>query len=106
MHEAFPDRFYVSENLRVVEAEARRLLRRSTASRRPRGRRAVQKPADPVVKTVEEVRSRALDALADEIRLMLDEGVVPVLERWLTKKFHCCSTASNARRSCCATTRT
>ncbi|MDF2143571.1 3-hydroxyacyl-CoA dehydrogenase NAD-binding domain-containing protein [Knoellia sp. p5-6-4] len=75
---AFPDRFYVSENLRrVVEA------RKPAIYIWPEGRPVVdpevealfEKPADPVVLTVEQVRERVLSVLAEEARLMLDEGV-------------------------------
>lgn len=75
---AFPDRFYVSENLRrVVEAK------KSAIYIWPEGRPVVdpevgalfEKPADPVVLSTEQVRERILAVLADEIRRMLDEGV-------------------------------
>jgi 3-hydroxyacyl-CoA dehydrogenase/enoyl-CoA hydratase/carnithine racemase len=59
MHAAYPDRFRVSENLRRLVAGA----------------------SEPAVTgdsplTGAQVRERALAALADEIRIMLDEGVV------------------------------
>ena len=77
---AFPDRFYVSANLRKVVAadEAGHLhLARGQAGRRPRGRGAVRASRrDPVVLTTEQVRERVLGVLADEARRMLDEGVV------------------------------
>ena len=74
LHQAFPDRFAVSEGLRrLVES----------------GKRGVYGPdgrVDPEVQALfptraeapsrEEVRESALRALAEEIRLMLDEGVV------------------------------
>jgi 3-hydroxyacyl-CoA dehydrogenase/enoyl-CoA hydratase/carnithine racemase len=75
---AFPDRFYVSDNLRkVVEA------RKPAIYVWPEGRPVVDpevealfdKPADPVVLSTEEVRDRVLGVLADEARRMLDEGV-------------------------------
>lgn len=75
---AFPDRFYVSENLRrVVEAK------KSAIYIWPEGRPVVdpevealfEKPAGPVVLSTEQVRERILAVLADEIRRMLDEGV-------------------------------
>jgi 3-hydroxyacyl-CoA dehydrogenase/enoyl-CoA hydratase/carnithine racemase len=74
LHRAFPDRFPLSDNLaRMVEA----------------GKTGVYRPdftLDPEVveifaggtspSTEEQVLDRALAALADEIRIMLDEGVV------------------------------
>ncbi|MGW5717769.1 3-hydroxyacyl-CoA dehydrogenase NAD-binding domain-containing protein [Amycolatopsis sp. NPDC003865] len=78
LHEAFPDRFTVSENLaKFVKA----------------GKKGVwvwddqgNQSADPEVvelwtqgdkpSTSEQVRERALSAIAEEIRIMLDEGVV------------------------------
>jgi 3-hydroxyacyl-CoA dehydrogenase/enoyl-CoA hydratase/carnithine racemase len=75
---AFPDRFYVSENLRKVVA-----AKKPAIYTWPEGRPVVDpevealfdKPADPVVLTTEEVRERVLGVLADEARRMLDEGV-------------------------------
>ncbi len=78
LHAAFPDRFGVSDKLRaLVEA----------------GQTAVYGPDFSVVpavaailaggehpSTAEQVRERALEALAEEIRLMLDEGVVAAPE--------------------------
>ncbi len=75
---AFPDRFYVSDNLRkVVEAK------KSAIYQWPEGKPVVDPevaamfatPADPVVLTTPEVRERVLGVLADEARRMLDEGV-------------------------------
>lgn len=75
---AFPDRFYVSDNLRrVVEAK------KPAIYVWPEGKPVVDpevealfaKPADPVVLTTEQVRERVLGVLADEARRMLDEGV-------------------------------
>jgi 3-hydroxyacyl-CoA dehydrogenase/enoyl-CoA hydratase/carnithine racemase len=73
MHEAFPDRFSVGEGLRkMVE------LGKSSVYSEPgvvdpelEGIDAGDSPL-----TEEQVRSRALEALAQEIALMLDEGVV------------------------------
>ena len=78
MHEAFPDRFGVSQNLaRLVEAGYPGL-----ASWDPDGRpyladeiSALMQVGDTVL-TAEQVRGRTLDALAQEVRLMLDEQVV------------------------------
>ncbi|MFZ5870015.1 MAG: 3-hydroxyacyl-CoA dehydrogenase NAD-binding domain-containing protein [Actinomycetota bacterium] len=79
LHRAFPERFYVSENLRrVVEAgktgfyvwpEGKPVVDPEVAA-------LMEVPAEPVVLDVTEVRERVLSALAEEARLMLDEGVV------------------------------
>lgn len=76
---AFPDRFYVSENLRKVVA-----AKKPAIYIWPEGKPVVdpevealfEKPADPVVLSTEQVRERVLGVLADEARRMLDEGVV------------------------------
>ena len=78
MHEAFPDRFAVSENLRrLVEAG-----KPGVWSWDEKGRpylddetRALMRLGD-VPLTADQVRDQALSALAQEARLMLDEGVV------------------------------
>jgi 3-hydroxyacyl-CoA dehydrogenase/enoyl-CoA hydratase/carnithine racemase len=78
LHEAFPDRFYVSQNMRAMvgagkpafwikDADGSQVIDPEVAS--------IFKQGD-VVLTEDEVRTRALDALADEVRRMLDEGVV------------------------------
>ncbi len=77
LHQAFPDRFGVSENQRrMVEAGMTTLLTWDGSTPRI---------ADDVLElftlgdspsTAEQVRQRALDAVADEARRMLDEGVV------------------------------
>ena len=75
---AFPDRFYVSENLRrVVEAKkpAIYIWPEGKPVVDPEVEALFEKPADPVVLTTEEVRERVLGVLADEARRMLDEGV-------------------------------
>ncbi len=79
LHTAFPERFFVSQNLRrVVEAgkpgfylwpEGRPVLD-------PDVEALFEKPSEPVVLDRSEVRERVLRALAEEVRLMLDEGVV------------------------------
>jgi 3-hydroxyacyl-CoA dehydrogenase len=78
LHEAFPDRFYVSENMRamvdagrptfwVKDADGAEILDPEVAALTKQGN---------LVLTEDEVRTRALDALADEVRRMLDDGVV------------------------------
>jgi 3-hydroxyacyl-CoA dehydrogenase/enoyl-CoA hydratase/carnithine racemase len=75
---AFPDRFYSSPTLkRVVESgkpgfydlgSGRPVLDPAVAE-------LIEKPAEPVVLDVAQVRERVLVVLADETRRMLDEGV-------------------------------
>ncbi|MEV0675732.1 3-hydroxyacyl-CoA dehydrogenase NAD-binding domain-containing protein [Actinosynnema sp. NPDC050436] len=78
MHGAFPDRFGVSENMKAFVAAGKNAVWQWDSA----GKQTV----DPEVQalwqfgdeplTGEEVKARALEALAEEIRLMLDEGVV------------------------------
>jgi 3-hydroxyacyl-CoA dehydrogenase/enoyl-CoA hydratase/carnithine racemase len=77
MHEAFPDRFHVGEGLRkMVE------LGKSSVYSEP----GVVDPdlagidAGDSPLTEDQVRERAVNALAEEIRLMLDEGVVQAVQ--------------------------
>ena len=75
---AFPDRFYVSENLRrVVEAKkpAIYIWPEGKPVVDPEVEALFETPADPVVLTTEQVRERVLGVLADEAGRMLDEGV-------------------------------
>ncbi len=77
LHQAFPDRFGVSENQRrMVEAGKTVLLAwdGSTPSVSPDVAELFTVGSTP--STTDEVRQRALDAVADEARRMLDEGVV------------------------------
>ena len=76
MKEAFPDRFYVSDNLkRIVEAKKTAIWAWDGGQHvDPEVAELFQQGDKPL--TSEEVRDRALSALAEEIRLMLDEGVV------------------------------
>ncbi len=80
LKKAFPDRFYVSPALaRIVEAGigayygADGALDRAVVP-------LLEQPATPVVLTAEEVREKTLSGLAQEARLMLDEGVVAAPE--------------------------
>jgi 3-hydroxyacyl-CoA dehydrogenase len=59
LHDAFPDRFPASDNLRRI-AES--------------GIESIVVGSNPL--TADQVRERALAALAEETRLMLDEGIV------------------------------
>jgi 3-hydroxyacyl-CoA dehydrogenase/enoyl-CoA hydratase/carnithine racemase len=77
MHEAFPDRFGVSANLGRLVAAGKTgvyVWEGATPTVDPEVAELFQQGTSPL--TEEEVRRRALDALAQEIRLMLDEGVV------------------------------
>ncbi|HET8971005.1 MAG TPA: 3-hydroxyacyl-CoA dehydrogenase NAD-binding domain-containing protein, partial [Candidatus Nanopelagicales bacterium] len=77
MHQAFPDRFTVSANqARMVEAGKTTLLAWDgpVPSIAPDVAELFEVGASP--STAEQLRERALAALAQEIRLMLDEGVV------------------------------
>jgi 3-hydroxyacyl-CoA dehydrogenase/enoyl-CoA hydratase/carnithine racemase len=78
LHRAFGDRFYVSPNLqRLVEAkkpgyytniDGKQVIDPAVA--------ALQvKPENPVELSVAEVRERILSVIAEEVRMMLDEGV-------------------------------
>lgn len=74
LHAAWPDRFGVSDNLgRVAESGQRKLLT-VDGELVPALATLLKTGESPL--TGEQVRTRALDALADEIRRMLDEGVV------------------------------
>ena len=73
---AFPDRFYVSPALeRVVEARKGAYFA-PDGTLDPEVEALLETPADPVVLTQEQVRTQVLTGLAEEVRLMLDEGVV------------------------------
>ncbi len=77
---AFPDRFYVSPALeRLVEA-GKTSYYAPDLSIDPEVEALQETPAEPVVLTQDEVRTRVLEALADEARRMLDEGVVAAPE--------------------------
>ncbi|MEU7616102.1 3-hydroxyacyl-CoA dehydrogenase NAD-binding domain-containing protein [Micromonospora rifamycinica] len=72
LHAAYPDRYPVSENLRRIAESGRPIVVED---------RINDKVAQLLVVgdrplTGEQVRQNALDALAQEVRLMLDEGVV------------------------------
>jgi 3-hydroxyacyl-CoA dehydrogenase/enoyl-CoA hydratase/carnithine racemase len=73
LHEAFPDRFQVSPNLARIVATGKPLTDRDGAID-PAVAAVLEVGDQPL--TAEQVRSRALSALAEEVRLMLDEGVV------------------------------
>ncbi|RSN62877.1 3-hydroxyacyl-CoA dehydrogenase [Amycolatopsis sp. WAC 04182] len=78
LHGAFPDRFTVSENLdRFVKAGKKGVWQwddKGNATVDPEVAELWQRGDAP--STSEQVRDRALAAIAEEIRIMLDEGVV------------------------------
>ncbi|MFC3448984.1 3-hydroxyacyl-CoA dehydrogenase NAD-binding domain-containing protein [Amycolatopsis speibonae] len=78
LHGAFPDRFTVSENLgRFVKAGKKGVWQwddKGNATVDPEVDELWQRGDSP--STSEQVRDRALAAIAEEIRIMLDEGVV------------------------------
>lgn len=77
MHEAYPDRFYVSDNLRkVVEAGKGAIWSWDGGTQHVDPEVAALFDQGDAPLTSEEVRERAMTALAEEIQLMLDEGVV------------------------------
>ncbi len=78
MHEAFPDRYYLSLNLQRMLDEGLHAVwvwnDDGTVTLDPRVAEVYQR-GDTVLDE-DQIRARALDALADEARRMLDEGVV------------------------------
>jgi 3-hydroxyacyl-CoA dehydrogenase/enoyl-CoA hydratase/carnithine racemase len=73
LHEAFPDRYRVSPNLARIAASGRPLTDKDGVID-PSVAALLELGDQPL--TAEQVRDRALRALAQEIRLALDEGVV------------------------------
>ncbi|MGZ6737778.1 MAG: 3-hydroxyacyl-CoA dehydrogenase family protein, partial [Nocardioides sp.] len=76
LHGAFPDRFYVSPALERVVAARKSSYYGPDGSIDPEVEALLEQPSDPVVLEPAEVRTRVLTGLAEEVRLMLDEGVV------------------------------
>jgi 3-hydroxyacyl-CoA dehydrogenase len=72
LHAAFPDRFGDSDNLRRIADSGLPLMVDDEIN--PEVVKLLEVGSAPL--TGDEVRRQALDALAQEIRLMLDEGVV------------------------------
>ncbi len=75
---AFPDRFYVSDNLKRIVAARKPGFYKFEAGRQvadPEVLALMDTPAEPVVLTPAQVRERVLGAMAQAARLMLDEGV-------------------------------
>ncbi|MBM6399778.1 3-hydroxyacyl-CoA dehydrogenase NAD-binding domain-containing protein [Phycicoccus sonneratiae] len=80
LHRSFGDRFFVSPTLRrLVEAGKRGYYATDERGRPvpdPEVEALREKPAEPVELSVEAVRERVLGAIAEEVGLMLSEGVV------------------------------
>jgi 3-hydroxyacyl-CoA dehydrogenase/enoyl-CoA hydratase/carnithine racemase len=77
MHEAFPDRFHVSANhARLVEAGKTAVYVSTERGQEVDPEVAALFASGTSASTARQVRDRALEALAQEISLMLDEGVV------------------------------
>ncbi|MEV0593545.1 3-hydroxyacyl-CoA dehydrogenase NAD-binding domain-containing protein [Nonomuraea cavernae] len=74
LHEAFPDRFGVSENMAKLVASGKPGVYAPDFSLDPEAVALFAGGSSP--SSAEEVRRRVLEALAEEIRIMLDEGVV------------------------------
>ncbi|MFI6732995.1 3-hydroxyacyl-CoA dehydrogenase NAD-binding domain-containing protein [Nonomuraea sp. NPDC050451] len=74
LHEAFPDRFGVSENMAKLVATGKPGVYRPDFTLDPEAVALFSGGTSP--STAEQVRERVLAALAGEIRIMLDEGVV------------------------------
>jgi 3-hydroxyacyl-CoA dehydrogenase/enoyl-CoA hydratase/carnithine racemase len=72
LHSAFPDRFGDSPNLKKIVDAGLPLMDDDEIN--PEVVKLVEGGSAPL--TAEQVRQKALDALAQEIRIMLDEGVV------------------------------
>ncbi|HYO86859.1 MAG TPA: 3-hydroxyacyl-CoA dehydrogenase NAD-binding domain-containing protein [Dermatophilaceae bacterium] len=79
LNRAFPDRFPISKNLRkLVESKkpGAYLWENGKPVLDPEVADMYAPPVDPKVRTGEEIRHEVLAALAQEAKLMLDEGVV------------------------------
>ena len=79
LHRAFGDRFHVSPSLRrMVEAGKRGyyLMEGGRPVPDPTVLDLAERPEDPVELTVEQARERILGVLAEEVGLMLSDGVV------------------------------
>ena len=77
---AFPDRFHVSPALERVVAAKKSSYYGPDGGIDPEVEALQEKPENPVVLEPAEVRTRVLAGLAEEARLMLDEGVVAAPE--------------------------
>ncbi|HYN75672.1 MAG TPA: 3-hydroxyacyl-CoA dehydrogenase NAD-binding domain-containing protein [Candidatus Limnocylindria bacterium] len=81
MHEAYPDRFGVSENLaRLVAAGKPGIYIWGDEGQRVDPEVAALYVVEDQPSTEDQVRDRALSALAEEIQIMLEEGVVGAVQ--------------------------
>jgi 3-hydroxyacyl-CoA dehydrogenase/enoyl-CoA hydratase/carnithine racemase len=80
LHGAFPDRFYVSPNLQAMVAARKSSVYLPDFTVDPEVAEIFAPPADGTALSASDVRARTLEALADEARRMLDEGVVAAPE--------------------------
>ncbi|WP_433173832.1 3-hydroxyacyl-CoA dehydrogenase NAD-binding domain-containing protein [Actinoallomurus sp. CA-150999] len=78
LHAAFPDRFPLSDGLAKLVAAGKPGVYRPDFTLDPEAVALFEGGTSP--STEEQVLARALDALAEEIRIMLDEGVVAAPE--------------------------
>jgi 3-hydroxyacyl-CoA dehydrogenase/enoyl-CoA hydratase/carnithine racemase len=79
LHDAFPQRFYVPEGLRRLVAAGKPgfyLYPEGKPVPDPDVVALMEMPANPVILDAGQVREQVLSALAQEARLMLDEGIV------------------------------
>lgn len=76
LHRAFGDRFYVSENLQRIVAAKKSGYYLPDGSLDPEVEAMIDQPDSPVVLTVPEARERILSVIAEEVGLMISEGVV------------------------------
>ncbi|HYJ51460.1 MAG TPA: 3-hydroxyacyl-CoA dehydrogenase, partial [Microbacterium sp.] len=83
MAHAFPDRFFASENFHRL-AELEEVVEKDKSGRVTGWSRSAEKVLRGAVgstpATEDEILRRVQDGLAREIRIMLDEGVVPEVE--------------------------
>ena len=80
LHGAFPDRFYVSPNLKELVAAGKTSVYLPDFSVDPEVAEIFATPEGSTALGKDEVRTRVLSALAEEAQLMLDEGVVAAPE--------------------------
>ncbi len=80
LHGAFPDRFYVSPNLKELVAAGKSSVYLPDFSVDPEVAEIFAAPEGATALSKEQVREQVLSALAEEAQLMLDEGVVAAPE--------------------------